>query len=151
MVVARAVVARVHRVAAPLLPYVWAGGGEQQVSLQTGGLVIQRLEEIERDLAEHQNDLEEAAMDWFRVKREKERERARAFIGAEGTVAERSAKADIVTAMLGAEEEARYEALRGVVRVLETRASIGQSLLRSQTREAYGASSAAQPAWSNNV
>jgi hypothetical protein len=50
--------------------------------------VRDRLEEIERDLAMLQNDL----------------------------------------------EEARYEALRAVGRVLETRANIGMSLLRSQGR-----------------
>lgn len=93
-----------------------------------------RLEEIERDLAIRQGALEAAALGWFRAKRDRERQRALAFIGATGTVAERTAIADRDTAMLGASEEAEYEALRSVVRVLETRATIGQSLLRSQGR-----------------
>ena len=93
-----------------------------------------RLEEIERDLAIRQNALEGAALGWFRAKRDKEHRRALAFLQAEGTVAERSAKADAATAILGMTQEAEFEALKAVVRVLETRASIGQSLLRSQGR-----------------
>jgi hypothetical protein len=64
------------------------------------------------------------------AKREKERFRAKEFIGASGTVAERQAIADYQTATLGMEQEAEWEALRAVVRTLETRASICQSLLR---------------------
>lgn len=96
--------------------------------------VIARLDAIEHDLAVRQNALEAAALAWFRAKRDRERQRALAFISATGTVAERNAIADRDTAMLGAPEEAEYEALRAVVRVLDTRASIGQSLLKSQGR-----------------
>jgi Cdc6-like AAA superfamily ATPase len=104
------------------------------VSLDTPGPVIQRLAAIENDLAMRENVLEAAALAWFRAKREKEHKRAVAFTRAAGTVAERNAAADIETAMLGASEEAEWEALKAVVRVLETRASIGQSILRSQGR-----------------
>ena len=90
--------------------------------------------EIENDLARRQNALESAAMAWFRAKRDREKTRAIAFLTAEGTVAERQAKADQATALDGRNEEAEWEALRAVVRTLETRASIGQSILRSQTR-----------------
>lgn len=102
--------------------------------LDAPGPVIARLAAIENDLALRENVLEAAAMAWFRVKREKEHKRAVAFTRASGTVAERNAAADIETAMLGASEEAEWEALKAVVRVLETRASIGQSILRSQGR-----------------
>jgi hypothetical protein len=118
------------------------------VSLSHPGLVLRRLEEIERDLADRQNTLENAAMAWHRLKRDKERARAEAFLGAQGTVAERTAQADKQTALMGVEEEATYEAVKAVVRVLETRASIGQSILRSQTREAFARNDQAQPAWS---
>lgn len=100
------------------------------------GNVMARLEAIETDLASRQNALESAARKWFVEKREKEHKRAVAFISAEGTVAERSAIADRETARVGAQEEAEWEALRVVVRTLEARASIGQSLLRSQGRAA---------------
>lgn len=96
--------------------------------------VMARLAEIENDLAARQNALERAGMAWFRCKRDREKARATAFLAAEGTVAERTAIADQQTAVDGKQEEAEWEALRAVVRVLETRASIGQSLLRVQGR-----------------
>jgi hypothetical protein len=110
---------------------------------------LRRLEEIEADLAERQNDIEDAALQWFRAKRDREKSWAEAFIEATGTVPERKAKADLAVEGIGVEEEARYEAGKAVTRVLETRASIGQSILRSQTREAFGSSTAVAPAWSN--
>jgi hypothetical protein len=103
-------------------------------TLDNPAAVVHRLEQIERDLAIRQGALEAAALGWFRAKRDRERQRALAFIAAEGTVAERNAIADRDTAMLGAPEEAEWEALKAVVRTLETRASIGQSILRTQGR-----------------
>jgi hypothetical protein len=97
---------------------------------------MQRLQEIEADLAERQNLLERAALAWFRAKRDKEHAHAVAFLSADGTVAERAAHADIASYSIGKEAEAQYEALKAVIRALETRASIGQSLLRSQGRQA---------------
>lgn len=85
-------------------------------------------------MAEKQNDLEAAALDHWRSRRDKERSRAEAFLEAEGTVATRSAKADRLTALMGMEEEARWEGLKAVMRTLDTRAAIGMSLLRSQGR-----------------
>jgi hypothetical protein len=102
--------------------------------LSDPGLVVNRLEQIDRDLANRLNELEAAALAWYRVKRDKEKARAEAFIAASGTVAERQAVADRDTALIGVAEEADWEALRAVVRVLETRATIGQSILRSQGR-----------------
>lgn len=96
--------------------------------------VMNRLAEIENDLANRQGAYEAAATAWFKAKRDKEHKRAVAFIEATGTVAERSAVADRDTSMVGAEDEALWEALKAVVRTLETRASIGQSILRSQGR-----------------
>jgi hypothetical protein len=93
-----------------------------------------RLDEIERDLAHRQNALEAAGRSWFVAKRDREKRRAEVFLTSEGTVAERSARADVATALDGKDAEAEWEALRAVVRVLETRASIGQSLLRSMGR-----------------
>lgn len=97
-------------------------------------LTMDRLAAIENDLAQRQNVLESAARAWFVAKRDKEHARARAFIGATGTVAERNALADIATSLDGRNEEAEWEALKAVTRVLETRASIGQSILRAQGR-----------------
>ncbi len=95
-----------------------------------------RLEEIENDLANRQNVLESAASQWFVAKRDREHKRAVEFLKAEGSVAERNAIADRVTAREGAQQEAEYEALKAVVRTLDTRASIGMSLLRAQGRAA---------------
>ena len=103
-------------------------------ALSDPGLVVGRLESIELELALLQNEYETAAMEWFRAKRAKEKQWAVAFISAQGTVAERKAIADRDTAEIGMEEEASYEAKRAAERVLSTRASIGQSILRSQGR-----------------
>jgi len=102
--------------------------------LSSPALVMARLRDIENDLAQRQNDYEQAALDWFRAKRDQEKAWAEAFISAEGTVAERKAIADFATAEVGKEEEAAYEAVKAVVRTLDTRASIGQSILRAQAR-----------------
>jgi hypothetical protein len=106
------------------------------VSFDAPAPVIARLQGIEDDLATRQNVLESAARAWFIAKRDKEKARAVAFLSATGTVAERQAIADQQTALDGKNEEAEWEALKAVVRVLETRASIGQSILRSQGRQA---------------
>jgi hypothetical protein len=98
--------------------------------------ISERLESIEADLSERQRELEDAAMDWYRKKRDLEHDKAVAFLAAEGTVAERQAKAARDNSAIGKEEEARYEAIKAVVRVLETRAAIGMSLLKSQGRGA---------------
>jgi hypothetical protein len=98
------------------------------------GAVQGRLEEIERDLADRQGEYEQAALAYWRSKREKEKAQAEAFLRAEGTVAERQALAAQATAHIGMEDEARWEALKGVVRVLDTRATIGTSLLTAQGR-----------------
>lgn len=95
---------------------------------------MDRLAEIENDLADRQNALESAALRWFRAKRDREHDRAVAFLNAEGTVAERSAVSERETALDGKDEEAEWEALRAVVRVMDTRATIGMALLKAQGR-----------------
>lgn len=106
----------------------------QRVDLTSPSAVMERLADIENDLALRQNALEAAAMDWYRAKRDKEHQRAIEFLSAEGTVAERQTIADRATALDGKEEEALYESLRAVVRTLETRATIGMALLKAQGR-----------------
>jgi len=104
------------------------------VSLSTPQQVQERLEQIERDLANRQNALETSALAWFRCKRDKEKRWAQAYLSASGPVNERKAHADLAVAVVGVAEEAEFEAIKAVVRVLEARATIGQSLLRSQGR-----------------
>jgi hypothetical protein len=104
------------------------------VSLSDPGNVMARLEAIENDLAIRQNLLEAAAKKWYVMKRQKEFAHATEFMKAEGTVADRKAQADLETALMGSETEAEYEALKAVMRTLETRASIGQSILRTHNR-----------------
>jgi hypothetical protein len=104
------------------------------VTLDNPGAVIGRLTAIEQDLAVRQGALEAAALAWFRMKRDREHKRAVAFIKAEGSVAQRSAVADQETSLLGVAEEAEYMALKAVIEVLATRASIGQTILRTQVR-----------------
>ncbi len=104
------------------------------MTLSTPQAVEERLEGIEKDLAKLQNDYEQAAYEWFLAKRGREKQKAEAFLTAKGSIAARQAMAEAQTASLGTEFEARYEALKAKVRVLETRASIGQSILRAQGR-----------------
>ena len=115
--------------------------------LSDPGAVMDRLADIEQDLANRQGTLESAARNWFKAKRDREKNRAVKFLAAEGTVAERQAIADEATAVDGKEEEAEWEAVKAVVRVLETRASIGQSILRAQSRSGWDAGQ--QPSWSD--
>jgi hypothetical protein len=96
--------------------------------------VMATLEAIEKDLAKRQNLLFDAARNWYVAKREKEHKRAITFLSTEGTVAKRNAVADRETALEGKEAEAEYEALRGVVRVMETRANIGMAILKAHGR-----------------
>jgi hypothetical protein len=105
--------------------------------LDNPGAVVARLQAIEDDLAVRQNTLESAALAWFIAKRDKEKARAVAFLGASGTVAERNAKADEATALDGKLEEAEWESVRAVVRVLETRSNIGMALLKSLGRVGF--------------
>lgn len=98
--------------------------------------VMTRLDEIDADLAARVATLERSGEAWFKAKRDKEKARATAFLSCEGTVAERSAHADAETATNGRDEEAEWEAVRAVVRVLETRANIGMALLKSYGRGA---------------
>ena len=100
------------------------------------GTIEDRLREIDADLEARVGVLERAALAWYQAKRQREHDRAVAFLKAEGTVAERNAEADKQTALDGSESEAEYESVRAVVRVLETRASIGQSLLKAYGRAA---------------
>jgi hypothetical protein len=102
--------------------------------LSTPAAVMVRLAEIENDLALRQNLLESAAMRWYKLKRDQEHQYAVEFMRGQGTVAERTARAKELTALVGREEEAEFEALKAVVRTLDTRASIGMSLLRAQGR-----------------
>ena len=101
------------------------------MSLSTPQQVQERLEAIEHDLAVRQNAYEAAALAWFRAKRDKEHRWARAYMEATGPAHERKAQADLAVALVGVTEEAEYEAMKAVIRTLETRATIGQSLLRS--------------------
>jgi hypothetical protein len=96
--------------------------------------IVTRLEAIENDLALRQNTLESAARAWFLAKRDKEHAEAVAFISAEGAMPLRKALAARETSFIGKTEEAEYEAVRAVTRVLETRATIGMALLKSQGR-----------------
>lgn len=99
-------------------------------------LVLKRLNEIDTDLATRIPVLESAAMKWFRGKRDREKAHAQAFMTAQGTVAERQAQATIATSHIAVQDEAEYEAIRAVVRVLETRANVGMAILKSQGRGA---------------
>lgn len=102
--------------------------------LPSPAAVMARLDAIEADLAIRQNTLEVAAAAWFRAKRDREKAYALEYLHAEGTVDARKAEAIKATALIGVECEAEFEAVRAVVRVLDTRAAIGMSLIRAMSR-----------------
>lgn len=104
--------------------------------LDTPHVVMGRLSDIERDLATRQNLYEQAAHHWYSAQREIKRQHATALLSSDaGSVTEKKAFADLAAiAVDGAEYEAEYEALKAVIRVLETRASVLQSILRAQGR-----------------
>jgi hypothetical protein len=104
------------------------------MTLSDPAAVQQRLEDIEAQLAEKQNRYEDAALAWFKQRRFREMRNAEEFVKATGSAAQRKASADFATALIGSDEEARFEALRASIRTLEARATIGQSILRAQAR-----------------
>lgn len=106
----------------------------------TPGQIVERLESIESDLAARQAKGEDAALNFYRVKRDFELEYALKFMDATGTVTERKQKA--TKALDGTEVysklkeyEGAYEGWKAALRTLEARASIGQSLLRAQREQ----------------
>lgn len=103
------------------------------MSLTTPQAVQERLEGIEDDLSVLQNEAEHAAFAWFQAKREREKARAISFLAAKGSIAARNAIADVETATDGMEAEARWEAKRSVLKVLETRANVGMAILKAQS------------------
>lgn len=103
--------------------------------------VMERLAEIERDLGERQNEYEDAARDRARLVRDWEKRLAIAQATAKGSDAFARKQAALVIAsdMDDLYEslktaEGAYAALHAVVKVLEVRATIGMSILRSQGR-----------------
>ncbi len=99
-------------------------------------LVQERLEGIERDLAERQNAYENAARQWYGAQREINRQKAYSLLNSDRkSVTEKKAEGELAAYDVeGASAEAEYEALRAAVKVLETRATIGMSILKSQGR-----------------
>lgn len=105
------------------------------ITLSSPAEVQERLEAVDTELALRLNDLEEAAMTWFRIKPKRERMWAESYIRVDGPAHIRKVAADSSVANEEwAEAEGRYEVLKVIVRGLESKASIGQSILRSQSR-----------------
>lgn len=106
--------------------------------------IMTRLSEIEDDLAQRQNDYERATGEQSRLKRDWNLRFARALVAQPKTLTVDERKAQALLALAASDDgiyeeysaaEAQADALRSVMDVLKTRASIGQSLLKSLTRE----------------
>ncbi len=89
------------------------------------------LEDLERRGGEGEDSYSYAAYQWFTTKREKELKFAQYFVEAEGSADARKAEATIKLEDFGVKEEAVFEARKIVIRSLEERASILQSLLKA--------------------
>lgn len=105
--------------------------------------VQERLAAIDRDLMLKQSTLENEARLYFKSKRDFEHDFAVQYLKESGTIEERRNKTivalwnqDSYKKLVNA--EATWEGLKAVTRALETRASIGQSLLRAMQREVGG-------------
>jgi hypothetical protein len=103
--------------------------------------IMARLSEIEIDLGTRQPEFEQAADDRARLLRDWEYRLAIYQKKATGSSAEMRKAHALVAAIEQddlharlADAEARYDALRSVVKVLEDRSTIGMSLLRSHSR-----------------
>jgi multidrug resistance efflux pump len=109
------------------------------------GAVQERLAEIEDDLATRQPDYEQAADDRARLTRDWDRRLALHMKRASGSNAE-ARKANGFVAAIEQDNgelyeqlqdaEARFDALRVVMKTLEVRATIGMSIARAQGRGA---------------
>lgn len=106
------------------------------MSLDNPAAVMARLAEIEDSLARRQNAYEEAARSWYGAQREIGRRKAQKLLASDkGSVTEKKAEGDVAAYDVeGAAAEAEYEALKAAVKVLETRATIGMSILKAQGR-----------------
>jgi hypothetical protein len=101
--------------------------------------ITSRLEAIEQDAQERQESGEKAAEEFYKVKRDFELEYAKAFVAADGAPMVKKQKAleslevqHRELYMRLKEKEGAYEGWKAALRTLELRASIGQSLLKSQ-------------------
>ena len=114
------------------------------MTLLTYAQVRERLEQIDTDLADRQFTHEGNCKDYFRAKRDYEAALARAFVESEGkNQEERRARAllklmpsEAYKALVIA--EANYEGTKAVMRTLEARGSVLQSLLRVTASERGG-------------
>lgn len=106
------------------------------VNLDSPALVLATLQSIEKDLAMRQGPFEAAAGSWYTAQREIKKAYATALLSsAKASVTEKKAEADIAASLCdGSEYEAEYEAIKAVVRILETRSTICMSILKAQGR-----------------
>jgi hypothetical protein len=110
-------------------------------TFDTPGPILSRLAELENDLAERQNRWEKAAGDRARLIRDWEHRLASHRVSAKGNDAE-ARKAAALGAAIDQDDlyerlkeaEGSYEALKSVIRVIEVRVGIGQSILKSMGR-----------------
>lgn len=101
--------------------------------------IIERLEQIEQDLADVGPEFSDAAEAWTRAKRDKEKSWAEAYMsasvdGKSVPVTDKKAAAIAASEHIGVESEARYVGCKAKVDVLETRSMIGMALLKSHGR-----------------
>lgn len=100
--------------------------------------IMIRLEAIEKDLASRQNEFELAASKYHYHLRDVELLRASIYPSTSGTVEERKSSTTQQVSKYPEykhlqDAESEYESLKAVMKVLTTRASILQSVLRAQT------------------
>jgi hypothetical protein len=116
--------------------------------------ILERLGTIESELGNRAADGDEAAQSYYDTKRDFELAWAQKYMQVQGTVEERKQKT--IQALWKSDDYVKYvkaqgdyEGWKAATRVLETRASILQSLLKAVTAEAK--QTGPQPQWSAQV
>jgi hypothetical protein len=108
--------------------------------------ILERLEAIENDLATRQAGFEQAAKDFHKLTRNYTLREARTALATKASTAteKKWRAADAIAAADDSlytdlrDAEGLYEGYKAAIRVLEQRASIGQSLLRQAAQERGG-------------
>jgi predicted nucleic acid-binding Zn-ribbon protein len=103
-----------------------------EIEVDSPAMLMHRLAAIERDLAERQNELEEATRSWYVQKAEIEYQRAKVLLlSSRSSITEKKAESDKAVSLVKT-AEGEFEALKRVIEVLKTRASVLQTVLNNQ-------------------
>ena len=112
------------------------------MTIPSAGQIIERLEVIDADLTEIRRLVETHAQGFHQAKRDWELELAKAYVASEGSNQKERESQALISLAKGQVykdfivAEAGYRGAQAALSILETRASVGQSVLRVLAKEA---------------